>query len=593
MDFIALFADRMAAAVIELKGLKKRDAAFSTFRLVAAAMAIVCIYLAVVKDTWQFYVASGFLAIGFISLIIRHRQLRETIVYVKSWIAVNQDEFNYVKGDLSSFETGKEFSEPAHEFSEDLDLFATKGLFPRLNRLVTDAARVLLATRLKKNEMVDVETKQEAVKDLVPKLDFRHAFLAEGQSIEKEPGLKQRIKDWAALDSSFSFFLKPVVLWVFSLSFIGMLAVLIAIGGLASAKYLAVPFFLNLYILSRHLKRIKLDRSYVDSLAKSFSVRGKMIGLIENEGFESKELEALKAKLNAKNKQASQALIELGRLLSKLDSLDNAFGASMINGICLYHLHVMNSLLQWKHRYAKDLNEWLDVIAEFDYWISLAGYAHKHPDFTYPEINSQLEFQAENIGHPFIEQENRISNSLLYNGFDLVILTGSNMAGKSTFLRTIGVNLVLTKLGLPVCADRLVTKPYQLLTSMKPQDSLAGNESYFQAEVNRLRNLVDSMQTGTKSFVLLDEILRGTNSQDKRNGTMAFLKKIKAYDIVGIIATHDIEITDLTATEPNIFSNKFFESHLRNDELVFDYKLRDGVCETPNASDLMRIKGII
>ena len=197
------------------------------------------------------------------------------------------------------------------------------------------------------------------------------------------------------------------------------------------------------------------------------------------------------------------------------------------------------------------------------------------------------------MGHPFINANVRVTNSLAFKDFQLVILTGSNMAGKSTFLRTIGINLILTKLGLPVCADRFNTRAYQLLTSMKPQDSLAGNESYFQAEVNRLRKLVDLMQSETKSFVLLDEILRGTNSQDKRNGTMAFLQKIKHYNIVGIIATHDIEITDLTAKEPSTFSNKFFESQLKNDELHFDYKLRNGVCETPNASDLMRIKGII
>lgn len=593
MDFIALFADRMAAAVVELKALKKRDAAFSTFRLVTAAVAIACIYLAVVNRTWQFYAAAGLLFFGFIALIIRHRQLRENMAYVKHWIKVNQDEFNYVKGDLSEFDTGKEFSQPEHEFSEDLDLFGNKGLYPRLNRFVTDAGKALLAERLMQNKMEETEAKQATIKDLSPKLDFRHAFLAQGQAIEKEPDLKNRINTWADLDQNVSFFLKPFVLWPLSFLFLAAVAALYMFGGINEAKYLAVPFFLNLYILSRHLKRIKLDRSFVDSLAKSFSVRGKMISLIENEGFEASELLALKARLKTKNKPASEALTELGTILSRLDSLDNAFGAAIINGMTLYHLHVMVQLLLWKKRYAKELNHWLDVIAEFDYWVSLAGFAHKHPDFVFPVLDDNAELEAENIGHPFIDVHHRVTNSLKYSGFDLVILTGSNMAGKSTFLRTIGVNLILAKLGLPVCASTFKTRPYQLLTSMKPQDSLAGNESYFQAEVNRLRHLVDLMQSETKSFVLLDEILRGTNSQDKRNGTMAFLQKIKAFNIVGVIATHDIEITDLTATEPTVFSNKFFESQLKNDELIFDYKLRDGVCETPNASDLMRIKGII
>lgn len=593
MDFIALFADRMANGVVELKALKKRDAAYSTFRLVTILLVVGCIYFAVVEHAWQFYIASGLLSIAFIVLIIRHRQLRENITYITNWIAVNKHDFDYIKGDLSAFDTGKEFSNPEHEFSEDLDLFGNKGLFPRLNRLVTDAGKALLAERLKQNSMQNVLEKQEATKDSAARLDFRHAFLAKGQALENEPNLQQRIQDWAALKADFSFFLKPWVLWPLSFLFALCIVLFALYGNIDQSKYLAIPFFFNLYIFSRHLKRIKLERSYVDTLAKSFLVRGKLIQLIENEGFESKELIALKAKLMLKNKKASVALSELGDILSRLDSMDNAVGATLINGMLLYHLHVVKKLLLWKQRYALKLNDWLDVIAEFDYWVSLGGFAHKHPAFCFPSLDETKEFAAEKMGHPFIDANVRVTNSLAFKDFQLVILTGSNMAGKSTFLRTIGINLILTKLGLPVCADRFNTRAYQLLTSMKPQDSLAGNESYFQAEVNRLRKLVDLMQSETKSFVLLDEILRGTNSQDKRNGTMAFLQKIKHYNIVGIIATHDIEITDLTAKEAGTFSNKFFESQLKNDELHFDYQLRNGVCETPNASDLMRIKGII
>ena len=259
----------------------------------------------------------------------------------------------------------------------------------------------------------------------------------------------------------------------------------------------------------------------------------------------------------------------------------------------LYHLHVYRSLLDWKKEHGIALLAWLDVQAEMEVWVGLASFAFNNPDFVYPEPSDTPELSAKQIGHPFINKNNRITNDLTFDGFKLVILTGSNMAGKSTFLRSLGINIILSKLGLPVCAKAMRLPQMKLMTSMKPQDSLNDNQSYFQAEIERLKVLVDDLDKGMLSFILLDEILRGTNSEDKRNGTIGFLEKINPKHLMGLIATHDIEIAELTSKSPTIYSNKYFESYQKDGDLVFDYILRDGVCHTPNATQLMKMKGII
>lgn len=593
MELKRQFSERISNAQTELVALKNKDRALSTFRLVSALMLLACIYLSIKDASWLFAVVAIFLLFGFIAIVIQHRRLRENIDYVKRWISVNEDEIASLVGDLERFSAGDQYANTDHEFADDLDLFSPKGLYQRLNRTVTGAGAAKIAHRFMQNEMNEIPNKQDATKELASKLDFRHAFLAHGKALEEEPFLTQNINHWLALETQHHPLVKAWLLWFLTLVFPMALLYQFWFGDLTTSKILGGIFIVNLFLFSRLLKQIKAERQFVSQLSKSFEVRSKLIELIENESFESQILASIKDKLMGKSKKASMLLSDLSDNLDRLDSMDNPIGAIFLNGIMFYHLHELRKLLLWKHKNAHQISAWLEALSEFDYWISLGGYAFRNQDFNYPAINQNSDLNATNLGHPFLNSNLRVTNDLHFDGFKVVILTGSNMAGKSTFLRTIGINLILAKLGLPVCADQFETRSYQLLSSMKPQDSLAGNESYFQAEVNRLRMLVDKLNSGVKSFVLLDEILRGTNSQDKRNGTVAFLNKIKSADLLGVIATHDIEITELTAQQPETFCNKYFESKIKDGELTFDYKLRNGVCTTPNAFDLMRTKGII
>ena len=248
--------------------------------------------------------------------------------------------------------------------------------------------------------------------------------------------------------------------------------------------------------------------------------------------------------------------------------------------------------MQWKTDHAEALEDWLYVIGEFEMLNSLANMAYNNPNFVYPALNSNYEIDFTNLSHPLLNATTRVGNDVRFHPESFMILTGSNMSGKSTFLRSLGINMVLTGMGAPVCASKANVHPLPVLVSMRLSDSLSDSESYFFAEIKRLKQIMDELET-QPAFVLLDEILRGTNSDDKRNGTIEVVKKIISKKAIGAIATHDIEVCLTTSDYPNILTNKCFEVEIINDDLHFDYKLRDGICKNRSASFLMKKMGVI
>ena len=258
----------------------------------------------------------------------------------------------------------------------------------------------------------------------------------------------------------------------------------------------------------------------------------------------------------------------------------------------LYHLHVLRGLSNWRKNYAVHIEDWLSVIGAFEKFNSLANFSFNNPAFTFPSINENNEIQFEDLGHPLISREKSVTNSIAFQPQSFFILTGSNMSGKSTFLRTLGINMVLAGIGAPVYAHKANVHPLPVIVSMRLSDSLTDSESYFYAEVKRLKYIMDTLDD-KPCFVLLDEILRGTNSDDKRNGTIEVIKKMASKKVFGGIATHDLEVCNVADDFPEILTNKRFEVEIKNDELVFDYKLRDGVCQNKSASFIMKKMDVI
>jgi DNA mismatch repair ATPase MutS len=275
-----------------------------------------------------------------------------------------------------------------------------------------------------------------------------------------------------------------------------------------------------------------------------------------------------------------------------MDAIQNLVTAILFNGTFLYNLHILKSLIVWKNQHAAALEEWLKVIGEFEMLNSLANVSFNNPDFVFPELNTNYEISLLNLSHPLLSRKNRVGNDIDFQPQSFLILTGSNMSGKSTFLRSLGINMVLTGMGGAVCATKANVHPMPVLVSMRLSDSLSDSESYFFAEIKRLKQIMDELDH-KPAFVLLDEILRGTNSDDKRNGTIEVIKKVIAKKAIGSIATHDIEVCLTTNEFPETLINKCFEVEIVNNDLHFDFILRDGICKNKSATFLMKKMGVI
>jgi DNA mismatch repair ATPase MutS len=357
-------------------------------------------------------------------------------------------------------------------------------------------------------------------------------------------------------------------------------------------NYATTIFILNLIMLGNSLKKIKAELSGLDRIDVVIKHYGLIINELEQSDFKSTKLKDLRETILENEGSAGSHLKELAYLFSQLETVYNGMAVMIFSGSISYHMHLLRRLYAWKSKYALKLPEWIEVIAQFEVLSSLANFKYNNPDFAYPVISDQAELSFEDLGHPLVKPEVRIVNDIDLDKQRFVILTGSNMSGKSTFLRSVGVNTVLACAGAPVCATKAALYPFKILVSMRVADSLAENESYFYAEVKRLKQITDELKSD-HCLVLLDEILRGTNSDDKRNGTLEVIRRMIRENAFGMIATHDLEICKETGRHPDVLSNKCFEVEIEHNELHFDYKLRDGICVNQSATFLMKKIGII
>jgi DNA mismatch repair ATPase MutS len=316
---------------------------------------------------------------------------------------------------------------------------------------------------------------------------------------------------------------------------------------------------------------------------------------IEAKSFESELLQSEQDRLKRRGKLASEAIADLGQLTYMLDQRLNAFAGLLLNGMVLWDIKYMVRLEKWRENHKEELPVWLDVIGKWDALLSWARFRYNHPSFVLPEV-SEGEFlmEAKGLGHPLLDPATRVDNDMtLAKPGEFLIITGANMAGKSTFLRTVGVNLVLAMNGSVVCAQNFRFRPIELLTSVRATDSLQDHESYFYAELKRLKMLIDKLREGKPVFIIVDEMLRGTNSRDKQEGSRQFIKQLIQLKGVGMIATHDLSLGTLQDEFPGFARNKRFEVDITDEQLSFDYKLRDGISQNLNATFLMKQMGIM
>lgn len=565
--------------------LKKQLGLVSTARLVVFCALAVFIYFLFSRFSYPLLISSLFSLVGFIVLIYKHQALSFELKFTQQLLLLNQKELRAQTEQKDDFENGAEFVDPQHDFTSDLDIFGPNSIFQHLNRTGTLSGRKALGHHLANplTRKLEIETYQQAVEDLKAENDFRQSFWTRGTLTEEKPEESQEIITWASTPSEFvRGKLFNILRFVIPAILLGSI-----VGGVYYDFYLHLyPVFLLSWIsygaYAKKVHEYHLQLSRKEGFLKKYA---ELIAIFNQTTPQSSHLKQLSERLHL----ASHQLHQLSNLSGWLDQRLNLLAALFLNTFFFYDFHLIKSLENWKTQNGEHLPQWLESLSEIEVLNSLATFAFNHPDFSYPQIEEgQSIWQAEKLCHPLIPINKRVYNQLEFGGHNtFLVITGSNMSGKSTFLRSVGVNLVLARCGTVVCAEKLVCSPAHIMTSMRIADSLNDHVSYFYAELLRLQKIVQEIEKGRFVFIILDEILKGTNSEDKLEGSLQLIRKFIRFNCMGMVATHDLDLGKLESETQQKVKNFCFESTISQEELSFDYTLHAGIATNKNATFLM------
>lgn len=590
---MTIYKNRLIAFQLQQNITKKKVNTISFARLFVGFGIVFLIYKTTAYQSSIFAICVFLLFLFFFYLVKIHSKTNNEKKYLDALISINRNEIDFLENQKNVFENGSEFIDVQHFYTFDLDVFGTNSVFQHFNRTKTFVGKQRLAELfsniLQKNDILE---QQKSVNELADKLDFRQDFTANAINADDSEKTYKRLMLWTtAKTASIS---KPIVIWSFlsPMFFLGLLVAYYFTENNTLLSYLSTIFIINMSILGLYYKKIAIEIQYISEMVTTIKNYSIIIQNIENQNFESKKLKDLKAILFSEKSKASADLEKLSKIFGNMDTINNLVTTLLFNGTFLFHLHILNQLSNWKKNHVAQLKNWLDVISEFETVISLSNFSYNNPSFVFPELNNDFEISFENLVHPLLQKKVPVGNSINFSNQSFFILTGSNMSGKSTFLRSLGLNMVLAGIGSVVCATKATLQPMPILVAMRSSDSIAENESYFYAEIKRLKKIIDYIEN-QKCFVLLDEILRGTNSDDKQSGTIAVIEKMISKSTIGVIATHDIEVCLTTNKYPKILENKCFEAQIIKNDLHFDYQLRDGICKNKSATFLMKKLDII
>ena len=567
---------------------KRRLRLSSGIRLLVFAAMGLFMYLAL--NGQMFYGIGAVVFLGlFAYLVSRHQDLKYEAARLKELIAVNQIETEVLEGSYSTLEDGSGFVEPGHPYQDDLDLLGPDSFYQYLNRTGLPAGGALLARWLSSNDFTRIDSKQEAIRELTPRVDWRQNYTATARMIQT-PVSPEALTTWFSGYSrklpSWTRFM-PTVFSIFSVG-IGVLFVL----QLLPLGVLVGVFFTGLLITFPFVKRISTLAQDTGKMQDTFSQYGRLVSQIEGANFQAASLIDTRQALVGVGPPVSGVLQKFNRIIGALHQRNNLIIALFGNAFFLWDLRQARAVEEWIGNYGSVVGGWFEALARFDAYNSLANFGFNHPSYTYPEIGEGAAgyVRTKELAHPLLF-ETPVTNNFEVERGNFMVITGANMAGKSTFLRAVGLSIVMANMGLPVRAAHMSYTPIPLITSMRTSDSLSRHESYFFAELKRLKTIVDHLQE-QPYFVILDEILKGTNSKDKAQGSQEFLERLIKLQATGLIATHDLSLCEVADRIPEV-QNFFFDAEIREGTLYFDYRLKPGVCSNMNASFLLRKLGVV
>jgi DNA mismatch repair ATPase MutS len=538
---------------------------------------------------WLFTLLGSF--ISFLALISWFIQLKNKEKYLIQLSIVYQNEIGCLNGNLNMFNNGSEFAS-AESFWDDLDIFQQGGLFHLINRSSTqyglnELAKKLQNPLLNKAEIIEEQIAIQTLSKQIPLVET----IITTSLLHKT--------DYTSLDAIFVWLNSANQLhksaWVkfiryaFPMMNIGLLCYAMVTGNIS---FFGISFLMGFLQIGYYFKYLQENFGLLNNkqaILKQYAAILKLFSKIE--ALDSTVLHIHKENAN----QACTAILALSKIASRIDQRLNILIMTFFNPYFLYDIQNMWALEDWKIKYQHDLQKWMDTVAAIERYNSLAVYAYQYSENIYPNVlEKELAIQAKGVAHPLIKKQNRVPNDIVIGHTEkLLLITGSNMSGKTTFLRTLGVNLVMAQNGLPVCATAFSFLPMNIFTSIRISDSLQENTSYFMAELKKLQALKNGVKESSASLVLIDEILRGTNSDDKYYGSEQFVKELIQFNCISLFATHDLKLSELETEYPYQIANYCFESSIVNEKLLFDYTIRKGVAQNKNASFLMKQMGII
>lgn len=549
------------------------------------------------NNIWILLVAVFAIVLGFAYLVLRQSKLEKLRDEKKAFLRVNENEIELEAHGKNIYTNGEEFDDGKHAYSSDLDIFGEKSLFALLNRAATQDGVSLLASWLSAPaSKQDILERQEASEELASKREWSQLLQTKllfnlGQKVNIKTFLTRYMED-----ESLNFGSSFMRIYVKIVPFVFLAGLLFSLFVTPVWNYLFLLGLVHLIWAMALGGKVSYFSSRIDKIGVTLIAYSDAIRMVENENFTASLNKKLQAKLKTdKQENLSVAFKELGNLVDKLDARNNILVGAVLNMLLLWDFKQVLAIVDWKKNYEGNVLQAFDDIAEFESLLSLATLRSNHAQWVTPQIlNDTLSdrISAQELNHPLIAKQIAVANDYSAHDHQLALITGSNMAGKSTFLRTIGINAVLAYAGAVVCAKHFALPIYNLVSYMRIKDNLNESTSTFKAELDRMKFILDRLAVNKDTFVLIDEMLRGTNSVDKYLGSKAIIRKIIAINGKGMVATHDLQLASLEEEYQGILKNFHFDIQVKNGEMLFDYKLKDGKCTIFNASLLLKGIGV-
>lgn len=583
-----IYQERIDYCTQEFDVLEVKNKRYYTIRLLSF-FAILAIIILLFKVNALAGIAAIYIGIMvFYRLVKQHNSIIRARDLFKAKLALNQAELEVAKNDFSAFNGGENYLDEKHPYVNDLDIFGKQSLFQSCNRSHSLFGKNHLSMLFNSGVGIhQILPMQNAIAELEQNLDCRQELFALMKTDQFKDKYTTLLKKWLESENTITYhiwimFLFPIfsiVAFIILINYIHWMLALIAF--LPSAIF-------------NYRKKERIDKIHygISKSLPELKVYSESIQYLEEQSFRSTLLIDLQKRFLLQDKKASKAIKEFRYIVSQLDVRYNFFGI-FFNILFLWDYYWSWRADQWKEKNKTYAIQWFETLGEFEAISSLATLAFNNPDWCFPSIHEEKRINAKDLGHPLINRSQRIPNDFESKTEDFIyIVTGSNMGGKSTFLRTVGINAVLANCGSKVCATSLEIPILQVYTSMRTLDALEENTSSFYAELKRLKMVLDAVKTGAPIFFLLDEILKGTNTKDRHNGAKALILQLLRHHGAGLISTHDLELGILADQHPEQIENICFEVDVSEKELTFDYKIKKGVSKSFNATHLMRNMGI-